>query len=157
MSVRKIALFLCIAFALVFSGFKVLEDCTPLTTSELRTTLVQLGYDVKDLNSTPGKEKYTVSISKSDLNIPIGVELSQNTKYIWLTANLSTADSMNPRKNYLLLKQNGVIQPAQFYVTSKGLLMVGLPVENKGVTNAGLREKLESIASKVGDTKDIWQ
>jgi hypothetical protein len=156
MSIRNIALFLCCSFVL-FSGFKKLEDCTPITSSQLRTMLVQLGYDVKDLNLNPGKEKYVITIASGGLDVPIGAELSASTKYIWLTVNLSSADSTNGAKNYSLLKQNGIAQPAQFYVTSKGVLMMGLPIENKGVTNYVLREKLEFLAVKVSNAKSIWQ
>lgn len=157
MSIRNVALFLCCFFVIVFSSFKKNEDCAPISGPQLRTILTQLGYDVKDLNLNPGKEKYVVTITSGGLDVPIAAELSPSTKYIWLTVNLSTADSTNGAKNYSLLKQNGIAQPAQFYVTTKGGLMMGLPVENKAVSNYVLREKLEFLAVKVSSAKSIWQ
>ena len=119
--------------------------------------LVQLGYEVTDLTKDPGKEKYSVKLTSNGLNVPIAVEISANTKYIWLTAFLGPADSTNGSKCFALLKQNFIAQPCQFYVTEKGNLMFGLPVENKGVTNAWLKDRLESVANKIGESKTIWQ
>lgn len=154
---RNFSLLLCCFFTIVCSGFKQSDDCNPVTSSQLRTMIVQLGYNVKDISSDPGKEKYELTITTGGLDIPIGVELSASTKFIWLTVNLSMADSTDAAKNFSLLKQNSITQPAQFYISSKDRLMMGLPVENKGVTNFLLREKLELIATKVSDTKSFWQ
>ncbi|MDQ2986550.1 MAG: hypothetical protein M3R13_07495 [Armatimonadota bacterium] len=123
---------------------------------QLRDMLVQLGYEVKDLVTEVGKEKYAVTITKDGLDIPIGYEISPSSTYIWLTVNLGQPPAESSAKNLALLKQNTKIQPTFFYVTDAGRLMVGLPIDNRGVTNAILRQRSESIVDSVVRTKDIW-
>src|SRR5688572_28734859 len=148
------ALLIC-AFA--FSGFNDFQNCEPLTRPQIRQMLVQMAYEVKDIVTDPGKEKYSIVITREGLDVPIGIELSGNTKYIWLTVNLGDFKPDNSTRNIELLKQNGKIQPQQFDVTESGRLMLGLPMENRGVSNVMLREKLEAFAGNVGKTKTVCQ
>lgn len=124
---------------------------------QLRDMLVQLGYEVTDIVKDPGKEKYSVKFTKEGLDIPVGFEISPSNSYIWLTVNLGPAPSETATKNFALLKQNAKIQPTFFYVTDSGRLMAALAVENRGVTNAILRQRAEAISDNVGKTKAIWQ
>jgi hypothetical protein len=45
--------------------------------------LGQLGYEVKDIVKDAGKEKFSVTLNKEGLDIPVAAEISGNTKYIW--------------------------------------------------------------------------
>lgn len=137
-------------------GFRAVQSGT-IDRKQLRDMLVQLGYDVTDLVKDPGKEKYTVKMSRYDLDIPIGFELSSNNNYIWLTVNLGAAPAETAAKNYALLRQNAKVQPSQFYITEGKRLMLAMPIDNRGVTNATLRKATESVAEDVGSTKAIWQ
>jgi hypothetical protein len=49
------------------------------------------------------------------------------------------------------------VQPSQFYITSKGKLMIGLPIDNRGVTNAALRRCIDKVAGDVVNQKSVWQ
>jgi hypothetical protein len=133
------------------------QPCDPIDRKQLREKLVQLGYDIKDLVTDPGKEKYSTVVVRDGLDIPIAFELSGSAKYIWLTVNLGNAPAANLELNNTLLKQNSKIQPCLFYITDAGRLMMGLPLNNLGVTNAYLRERIEFIATNVGSTKLLWQ
>lgn len=124
---------------------------------QLRAMLTQLGYEVEDIVKDAGKEKYSVKFARNDLNIPVGFEISPSLGYIWLTVNLGDAPTETSPKNYALLKQNAKVQPCQFYLTDSGRMMMGLPIENRAVTNQVLRARAESIAENVGKTKDVWQ
>jgi hypothetical protein len=124
---------------------------------QLRDMLVQLGYDVKDLVTDPGKEKYTVTFSKDGLDIPVGYEISPSGSYVWLTVNLGDAPTSSSSKTLDLLKQNAKIQPTFFYVTDAGRLMAALAIENRGITNSILRLRSETVTDNVGKTKDTWQ
>jgi len=139
------------------SGFNRFQDCNSIDRKQLREILVQLGYVTKDIVTDPGKEKYSVTLTSSGLDVPIGVEISGNNKYIWLTVNLGAAVADNVTKNFGLLKQNAKTQPCHFYVTESGKLMFGLPLENRGISNAVLRERLETVATRVGESESIWK
>jgi hypothetical protein len=153
----SIAICLLLIGASVFLGFDRFQTCNPINRQQLKEMLTQLGYEPKTLVADAGKEKFEVSITREGLDIPIGCEISANEKFVWLTVNLGPCQPENAARNIALLKQNAKSQPSHFYVTEAGKQMMGLPVENKGVTNANLRERLESIATKVGESKALWQ
>jgi len=139
--------------ALVLTGF---QTSTKIDRKQLKTMLSQLGYEVKDLDTTEGKEKYSLTLQQGGLNIPIAAEISANENYIWLTVfckdGVPTAD-----KAVNLLKRNADIQPSQFYITKSNKTMLGLCIENHEITNAVLRQRVEKIADDVVKTKDDWQ
>lgn len=133
------------------------QDCTPINQARLREILVQLGYTVKDLSTTPGKEKYEVKITQGGLDVPISYEISASTNYVWLTVSLGPGPSEASVLNSSLVKQNAKIQPCLFYITEAGNLMMGLAVDNRGLTNALLRRYTDFITSRVVETKAYWQ
>jgi len=134
------------------------QSSDPLTRVQLKEMLNQLGYTVKDIVTTPGKEKYSIAHNQGGLDIPVGYEISPSNSYIWLTVNLgSPKDSISAQFNLELLKQNAKIQPSFFYFTESGRLMMGLPIENRGVTNAILRKQSDKIVSDVSKTSVFWK
>ena len=124
---------------------------------QLRDILVQLGYEVNDVVKDAGKEKYSAKFTNDGLDIPVGFEISPSGAYIWLTVNLGEAPTTPTQKCLDLLKQNSKVQPTFFYITDSGRLMAALPIENRGVTNAILKTRSETIAANVGKTKRFWQ
>lgn len=127
-----------------------------LDRKQLRKMLVDLGYEVKDLDTTPGKEKYSFTLERGGLNIPIGAEISPSETYIWLTV-LVKDGLPKPENTLALLRDNGNIQPSQIYVSKADKTMFGLPIENRDVNNAVLRQRAEKIADDVVKTKEHWQ
>ena len=86
----------CVAIGAVLSvfaiaGFASVQGPDQIDRKQLRAMLVRLGFEVKDLVTDPGKEKYSAVITREDLDIPIGFEISGNGNYIWLTVNLGDA------------------------------------------------------------------
>lgn len=124
---------------------------------QLRSMLTQLGYEVTDISKEVGKEKYSVTFVKENLNIPVGYEISPSNSFIWLTVNLGTAPAEGSAKSLALLKQNAKIQPAFFYVTESGRLMAAMAIENRSVTNAVLRLRSDFLSDQVGKSKGSWQ
>lgn len=149
-----VALLIVVFGSIPLLGFR---QTGQLTRVQLREMLVQLGYEVKDIVKDEGKEKYSVDFSNSDLNIPVGFEISPSGNYIWMTVNLGTAPTEPNQKCLDLLKQNAKIQPTFFYITESGRLMVAQAIENKDVTNAILRARANTVADNVGKTKGVWQ
>lgn len=151
--------FLGFVFAFVVAalyGFSSFQT-EKIDRKQLRDMLVQLGYEVTDIVKDEGKEKYSVKFTKDGLDIPVGFEISPSNSYIWLTVNLGEAPTESAPKCFALLKQNSKIQPTFFYITDSGRLMCALAIENRGVTNAILRQRADSVSDNVGKTKDTWQ
>ncbi|MBS1512057.1 MAG: hypothetical protein JST86_14510 [Bacteroidetes bacterium] len=132
------------------------QDCSPLTRTELREKLVQLGYTVNDLEKAEGKEKFEVVHKSASLNVPVAYEISPSTNFIWLTVFLGPATN-DTAVNNKLLRENFNVQPCQFYITGTGKLMMGIAVENRGVTNAILKRHTDFIVDKVENSAYIWQ
>jgi hypothetical protein len=133
------------------------QTCDPLDSKKLRIMLEQLGYTIKDLVTTPGSEKYEVKHKSATFDVPVGYEISPSKNFIWLTVFLGPAKSDTSVTHLALLKQNAIIQPCFFYVSSKGNLMMGVAVENRGVTNAVLRRHIDKIIADVSSTATYWQ
>ncbi len=135
------------------------QNCGPIDALQLKEMLIQLGYPVKELNKEAGKEKYEVPHKTTDLNVPIGYEISPSTNFIWLTVFLGPAktDAAGSEMALALMRQNAKIQPCFFYITDKGNLMMGLAVENRGLTNAVMRRHTDKLLADVGSTTSIWQ
>jgi hypothetical protein len=141
----------------IFSIAGKAQDCNPINQTKLKEILVQLGYTVKDLVTTPGKQKYEIKTTKDGLDVPISYELSSSTNYVWLTVFLGKPPAEGSVLNASLLKQNAKIQPCQFYITEAGNLMMGLASDNRGINNATLRRYTDFITARVTETKAYWQ
>lgn len=152
---KKLLLLLAVV-AVAVPALVGFQGSDAVTRKQLREMLVQLGYEVKDLETAPGKEKYSYTQERSGLNIPIGAEISPSNSYIWLTVNCK-GEVPTGDKAVELLKKNAEIQPSFFYVTKSGKLLMALPIDNRGVTNALLRQRSEKLVDDVAKTKDVWQ
>ncbi len=133
------------------------QSCDPIDPRQLKEMLIGMGYTVKDLNTEPGKEKFEITVVTSSFNVPLGYEISPSKNYVWITAMLGTAMDSTSTKNAALLRQNFSIQPCQFYITTKGNLMMGLAIENRGLTAAIMRRHTDKISSDVSKTGPYWQ
>jgi hypothetical protein len=133
------------------------QNCDVITRAQLKEKLIQMGFEVKAINEEAGKEKYSVNHPGTGFNVPVGYEISPSTNFIWLTANLGKAENLTPEKTMLMVKENAKIQPCFFYITASGLMMMGLGVENRGVTNAILKRHIDKFVADVSKTSAIWQ
>ena len=70
---------------------------------------------------------------------------------------LGKAETETEEKSLEMIKENFKIQPCLFYITAKGNLMMGLAVENRGITNTILRRHIDKIVADVSKTSAIWQ
>ncbi|MFM9871916.1 MAG: hypothetical protein ACKVQS_00460 [Fimbriimonadaceae bacterium] len=154
MKLNNLVLGLSVMVPLVAGIAVTQEESKVLSAADLKSMIDGLGYESKDLSTEVGKEKYSLDVRTSSFNIPIGAEITPSKNYVWLTANLG---AVSEKTNYEgILKANGVVQPTQFYVSNKGLLMVGLPVENHGVTPVWLKKGIEKLAKDVSDQSGVW-
>lgn len=153
MKLKTLALAPVLPLVFLLVGF---QGSATIDRKQLKEMLTQLGYEIKDLSTEPGKEKYSFALTRGGLNVPIAAELSANGNFIWMTCFL-TDKTPSGEKAVKLLQQNAEIQPTQFYATKSGKLMVGLPIENRGVTNAILRQKVEKLTDDVVKTQSDWQ
>ena len=139
------------------TSFGYAQSCDPLTSAQLKEKLIQLGNEVKDISAAAGKDKFEVKYTTASLDVPVAYELSASKNFIWLTVFLGPAKADTSLTNAALLKQNFTIQPCQFYITAKGNLMMGLAIENRGLTNAILKRHSDKLVADVQATAFIWQ
>lgn len=149
-----------VAATFVAFGFSLVQGEDPLDAVAVGKMVEGLGYEVKPLSTDPGKEKYTFTITKGGLDIPIGAEVSNSKNYIWLTINFGEAakpTEASGAKMHALLNWNSKIQPCQFYITDSGRLMMGYAVENRNVTPAILRRTIDKVSDDAARTQDAWK
>jgi hypothetical protein len=139
------------------AGFAYVQDASRIDAPRLKKMLGELGYKVDDIETEVGKEKYAVVVVRDGLDIPVGVELSGNRNYLWMTVNLGKAPEATSKMHSDMLRENAKRQPTHFYISGRDLVMLGLPTENRGVDNALLRQRLDSIADTVIATEELWK
>ncbi len=125
-------------------------DTGQIDAASLKQMLSAMGYTLKDLN----EQKFEFTLQSSELEIPIGAEVSASKNFIWLTVNLGqNRTSLN---HEALLKQNTITQPSFFYITRKNNLMMGVAMENRGLNPAVVRRIVEKLMHDVQDTRPVW-
>ena len=145
-----------IAFGLpVLAGVGVGQDePKQLDAAGLKSMIEGLGYEVKDLVTDPGKEKYEFVVKTNGFNVPLGGEISPSKNYIWLTANLGAVKTSTKYEE--LLRANSAIQPSFFYVTKSNYLMIALAIENRGVTPSWLKKGIDKVGNDVEAQASVW-
>lgn len=135
-----------------------LAAADPLTPEQLKTMVANMGYTPKDLESTDGSpvNKFEIQLATSSFNVPVGVEITKSTRFIWCTASLGDS-KLTPEQALEVLKNGSSIQPTSMWITSKGQLMIGMPIDNREVTPAYLKFVFEKVAADVGATAHLWQ
>ncbi len=152
---KMYALFAITVFVIMSIQTKA-QDCTTINAPELKSMLVNMGYEVTELDTAQASKKYQVKHYNDGLHIYISYQLSASTNFVWLTAILNT-DSINYKPRiHNILKQNTVVQPAQFYINKNGTLMFGLAAENRGMTAAILRRHIDFVCNNIAKTKEYW-
>jgi hypothetical protein len=146
------------AIALVPSRIGAQGAAGQLDATKLRDLIRNMGYEVKDLNTEAGKEKYSFEIKTEKHNVPMGAEISPSKNYIWLTVNLGSTSQYAdlPDRSVKLLKQNAAIQPDFFYITSKDNLMLAVAADNRNMGPADFKRLVDKLAKDVDDTATIW-
>jgi hypothetical protein len=143
----------------VAAGFATLQSEDKLDAVGVSKMVQGMGYELKTLNTEVGKEKYEFTISKGGLDIPIAAEVSPSKNYIWFTiffGEAPVAAQANGAKMHALLNWNFKVQPAQFYITDKGNLMMAYAIDNRNVTPALMRRVIDKIVDDAVRSKDAW-
>lgn len=130
-----------------------------LTGLELKALIQNMGYETKDLNAEEGKEKVEFMVQKDGFDVWIAAEVSASKRFIWLTTFLGPTSKIS---NFAvrapkLLEGNARIQPCQFYVTDRGNLNIALAIDNRNVTPAVLRLRMDKVAADVASSNDLWK
>lgn len=134
----------------------VFLQATVLEPADLQKMVDGMGYTTKMLNEEKGKEKFEFTIKAEGFDVPIAAEVSPSKNYVWFTVLLGKA-SEDGAKNTALLKENFKIQPDFFYITEKGNLMMGIAVDNRGVSPAVIKRVTDKLSEDVSKTSKVWQ
>lgn len=127
------------------------NSCKPITPNQIKTMLIQLGHEVKDI----GASSYSVTITRDGNTLPVIVELSPNKENLWLTINVGDADSLNVKKNFKYLKENS-FSSCFFYVSKNNKLILGQKTDNRGIDNVILRKQLDNITEEASASTYLW-
>ncbi len=128
----------------------------PLQFDGLKTMVENMGYTPKIISKGDDNPKFEISISTPAFNVPLGVEISKSGRFIWASASLGES-KLTGDGALAVLKKAQDIQPTSLWITSKGILMIGMAIDNREVTPAYLKYVFEKIAADVGATSSLWQ
>ena len=147
------------ALALVPLQIVAQSGSSQLDAPKLRESITNLGYEVKDLATEKGKEKYEFKVTKGGLDIYLGAELSGSKNYIWLTAYLGKSTDLKDFKDRAadMLLENSKIQPCQFYVTDKSSINLAIAIDNRGVDAVVMKRCVDKLGDDVVKTQKLWQ
>ncbi len=144
---------------LLLPGFLVAWQAVPapkqLDTPGLQAMLTGLGYVPRDL----GNSLYEVKIDAGELSVPVRVFLSKSRLKLWLSSTVmlkAGVDALTREDLRRILERNVNIGPAHFMIEG-GALKIKSPVDNRDLTPAALRVELTNLATRVVETRDIWQ
>lgn len=143
-----------VAGATMFMPMTAMAD--PLTYGGLKSMVEGMGHEVKETSSTPGSEKFEVTITTDAFNVPLGLEVSKSGRYVWCAASLGKS-TLSPDRARMLLQRAGGVQPTSFWITDSGDLKIGVAIDNREVTPAHMKFVMEKLAADVGSTADLWQ
>ena len=103
-----------VAGATMFMPMTAMAD--PLTYGGLKSMVEGMGHEVKETSSTPGSEKFEVTITTDAFNVPLGLEVSKSGRYVWCAASLGKS-TLSPDRARMLLQRAGGVQPTSFWIT----------------------------------------
>jgi len=131
-----------------------------LNIAELGKALENLGYAVEPIIDKDGKTTaYKATFEANGWNYTLIIEISPNGQFIWVTAPLEQVNpgSIASEQLMKILAANARIEPAFFVIDEQShILMMQMPISNKNVTQATLRQWINYFCKSVRDTKDVW-
>lgn len=131
-----------------------------ISAAQVKSMIEGLGYELKTLNSEVDKEKYEFTITRGGYDIPVAAEISPSKNYLWLTVFLGPAPKAADTaasKFEAFLKANFDVQPCQFYITTKGNLMMAIALDNRNITAPFLKTKIDKIVDDTVKKADLWK
>ncbi len=150
------ALAAMIGTGFITSGFAEAQgdEASRLSAEDLKVMLTNLGHDLKQINAEAGKEKFEFTIKTPGFNVPVGAEISPSKQFVWLTVSLGALNEKQDTKE--LLRLNGRIQPTQAYLTTKDTLMMAFALDNRAITPALMKNRIEKLTGDVEKSAPIW-
>jgi len=125
-----------------------------IDSAALKKLIEGMGYETRILNTAVGKEKFEFTVKATGFDVPLAAEIPMGKNHIWFSAFLGDVRS---DRYASLLKANDTIQPSVFYLNEQGKLLIGVAVENRGVTAAVLKRVTDQVVADVIRTEQIWQ
>jgi hypothetical protein len=131
----------------------------PLTEQELSAMLETLGYEPKTFKTAPG-DLYVVRIPSGPWTYAVRVSLSRDRKKVWLTnwvTRLEATEEVPAALWPKLVEANFRYGPAHFSYEAKARqLVLGLPLDNRGITLGFLRQELDRLVQTSNQTILLW-
>jgi len=128
-----------------------------LTTPILKRMLEDMGYEPEETT----KDIFRIQIERDNWKIPVRLYILKEAHVIWMDATLSQIENpelVPPQALVRLLKENEKIGPAHFalHSTDKFLHMYE-PIENREISQAILRKRIDGFDGTVRKTFDVWK
>ena len=130
------------------------EPTDKLSSLTLKNMLQSMGYDAKMVSSPEGKSRFEIVVKTKKHELPINVEVSSNTQYVWIYSNLG--DNKPSKKHEELLKETYKIEPTFFYISTNNYLMAALPMDNRGITSPAIQRNIDKFVADIDSSSKVW-
>jgi hypothetical protein len=131
---------------------------TTLTDESLKTLLERMGYEFEPIKSTSGLTMYRVKFEQSNWTYTMYVSLSGDKSMVWLATpliELPAGDKVPEAILEKLLQKTDELGPCHFSLKGRRVYL-NLPLENRNITPARLRQALDTMATNVKETAPYW-
>jgi len=128
----------------------------PIVTADLKKILADLGFQPEETN----ENIFSITIDRDNLPMTYRLYILDNL-YVWMDktcAMIETPEIVPPAALVRVLKENEVIGPAHFALhrTDKHLHIYEA-IENRYLTPAVLRKRIDAFDAKVRKCQDVWK
>jgi len=129
-----------------------------LTYQALNKILTDLAYEPEETDAEI--HIYRIYINRDNWKLPYRMYILKDASYIWMDCTLSTVENpemVPPAALVKLLKENEKIGPAHFALHSTDkYLHIYEPIENRDISNALIRKRIDGFDATVRRTYDLW-
>ena len=134
---------------------------TTLKPEELKTSLSNMGYEVKESKSTDGAPMYDVAWTSDDgWKYSMTASISPSGRIAWLVMNLGSTDDVAkvPKEAFLgLMTENDAIMPMSYSWHPKLMrFYLNNPVDARDFSPQSLRKGMDAMVASVKRTADFW-
>ncbi len=146
-----------VLFAGLLSMVPAAAWADPLNLAGVKSLVEGMGYESSEIKNDDGLvTKLEITLQSGDLTVPIGLEVSPSTRYVWCTIFFGPAGHIDGTKALEILKRQGGVQPSHFWITAQNELKLGIAVDNREITPVSFRYVLEKLAADTANTIDLW-
>jgi hypothetical protein len=137
------------------------KQATALTDETLLQMLRGMGYEPKVDTNNDGSKSYTIHFEREGWCYYFRISLSPDKSVLWISTSLGDVppgQKIRPEALLKILELNrSGLGKARFSISDRGTLFLSIPLDNRGVTPALIRDAVDELVANVKETQPYWK